>query len=163
MTSNPNPRKKAEEMRAFVLRRTEDISGVSGTGDVAEGAEFSDGTVSLRWLSANPTSVVFHDNGIASVEAVHGHSGATKIVWLDGRGNLEARREADLRDEVTDLRKEVGVLRDKLATKSTEYDVLTVRAQDGGISDDEIDRLADAVWAKIGGRIAASVPAGSTP
>ena len=70
-------------IRRFVLSRTEDISGVSGTGIVAEGIEFSDGTVALRWTSANPTSVVFHDNGVESVEAIHGHSGATKIVWLD--------------------------------------------------------------------------------
>ena len=74
-------------MRTFVLRRNEDISGVSGTGIVAEGIEFSDGVVALRWLvpagnpgSGNPTSVVFHDNGMASVEKIHGHSGATEIV-----------------------------------------------------------------------------------
>jgi hypothetical protein len=38
----------------------------------------------LRWLSAWPTSVVFHDRGIEAVEAVHGHGGATRIVWQDG-------------------------------------------------------------------------------
>lgn len=59
-------------MRTFVLRRNEDISGVSGVGIVAEGIEFSDGVVALRWLvpsgnpgSGNPTSVVFHDNGMS--------------------------------------------------------------------------------------------------
>lgn len=70
-------------VRRFVLSRDKDISGVSGTGIVAEGVEFSDGTVGLRWVGANPTSVVFHDNGVKSVEAIHGHNGATKIVWLD--------------------------------------------------------------------------------
>ena len=69
--------------RLFVLSRTVDVSGVSGTGIVAEGIEFSDGCVALRWLGGNPTSVVFHDNGIASVEAIHGHSGNTRIVWGD--------------------------------------------------------------------------------
>lgn len=68
--------------RAFVLRRTEDVTGVSGTGIVAEGVEFSDGTVALRWTSAWPTSVVFHDRGIASVEAVHGHGGKTHVEWV---------------------------------------------------------------------------------
>jgi hypothetical protein len=68
-------------VRAFVLRRVADISGVSGTGDVAEGVEFSDGTVALRWLSDWPTSVVFHDRGVEAVEQVHGHGGATQIVW----------------------------------------------------------------------------------
>ena len=72
--------------RRFVLRRNVDVSGVSGTGVVAEGVEFSSGVVALTWLSAWPTSVVFHDRGIASVEAVHGHGGATRIVWLDPEG-----------------------------------------------------------------------------
>lgn len=67
--------------RAFVLQRITDVSGVSGTGIVAYGAEFPDGCVALRWAGGNPTSVVFHDNGIASVQAIHGHGGNTQIVW----------------------------------------------------------------------------------
>jgi hypothetical protein len=77
-------------VRTFVLRRNQDVSGVSGTGVVAEGIEFSDGVVALRWLvpagnpgSGNPTSVVFHDNGMASVEKIHGHSGATEVVFSE--------------------------------------------------------------------------------
>lgn len=69
--------------RPFVLLRRTDVTGVSGTGVVAEGVEFADGSVALRWLSEWPTSVVFHDRGIASVEHVHGHGGATEVVWLD--------------------------------------------------------------------------------
>lgn len=68
--------------QAFLLDRREDVTGVSGTGPVAEGVRFSDGTVALRWTSDWPTSVVFHDRGVESVEAVHGHDGRTKIVWL---------------------------------------------------------------------------------
>lgn len=67
--------------RAFVLQRNEDETGVSGTGVVAEGVEFSDGVVALRWTSAWPTSVVFHERGIESVEAIHGHGGKTTIEW----------------------------------------------------------------------------------
>jgi hypothetical protein len=70
--------------RTFVLRRHQDISGVSGVGDVAWGVEFPDGTVVLRWNSAWPTSVVFFDRGIEAVRAVHGHDGRTVIHWLDG-------------------------------------------------------------------------------
>ena len=66
----------------FILMRTTDVSGVSGTGIVADGVAFPDGTVALRWRGGNPTSVVFHDNGVASVEAIHGHGGATRLVWL---------------------------------------------------------------------------------
>lgn len=69
-------------MRAFVLQRDVDETGVSGTGVVAEGVEFSSGVVALTWLTEWPTSVVFHDRGIESVEAIHGHGGKTKIVFL---------------------------------------------------------------------------------
>lgn len=68
--------------RAFVLVRHEDETGVSGTGVVAWGVEFPDGVVALRWKSAWPTSVVFHDKGMEAVEAVHGHGGKTEIVWV---------------------------------------------------------------------------------
>lgn len=69
--------------RRFLLWRDEDVTGVSGTGCVAEGIKFSDGTVALRWRSQWPTSVVFHDRGIDAVEAVHGHGGATEIDFID--------------------------------------------------------------------------------
>lgn len=69
--------------RRFELHRDQDVSGISGAGVVAEGVEFTSGVVALRWLSEWPTSVVFHDRGMAAVEAVHGHGGATRIVWLD--------------------------------------------------------------------------------
>jgi hypothetical protein len=69
--------------RQFELHRDIDESGVSGVGVVAWGVEFPDGVVALRWISDWPTSVVFHDRGMAAVEAVHGHGGKTRIVWVD--------------------------------------------------------------------------------
>jgi hypothetical protein len=66
----------------FVLRRHTDISGVSGVGDVADGVLWPDGTASVRWRGEHP-SLVFWDRGRVSVEFVHGHQGATEIVWLD--------------------------------------------------------------------------------
>jgi len=76
--------------RRFVLDRRSDPTGISGTGVVAEGVEFSDGVVALRWLvpegnpgAGDPTSVVFHDNGVGSVYKIHGHGGQTEVVWLD--------------------------------------------------------------------------------
>lgn len=84
--------------RPFALVRDEDVSGVSGTGVVAEGVEFSDGSVALRWTGATPTSVVFHDKGVESVIAVHGHGGCTRIVWAVGQGEQGAAVHAlDLR------------------------------------------------------------------
>jgi hypothetical protein len=69
-------------MRMFQLHRSTDVTGVSGTGIVAEGVEFTDGTVCLRWVGKYPTSVVWHDGGIASVEHVHGHDGLTLVRFL---------------------------------------------------------------------------------
>lgn len=69
--------------RRFVLQRHEDVTGVSGEGVVAEGVQFSNGVIALRWLSEFPTSVVFHDRGVDSVEAVHCHGGKTQMVFID--------------------------------------------------------------------------------
>ena len=69
--------------RVFVLNRLEDVTGVSGEGIVAWGVEFPDGVVAIRWKSEWPTSVVFHDRGMAAVEAVHGHNGKTEIVFQE--------------------------------------------------------------------------------
>lgn len=68
-------------VRVFTLERDVDETGISGVGTVAEGIEFSDGVVCLRWLSEWPSSVVHYDRGMASVEAVHGHNGKTRIVF----------------------------------------------------------------------------------
>lgn len=68
--------------RRFVLRRAVDISGVSGTGDVAEGVEWSDGTVAVRWRGKWATTVVW-DYGLDALLAVHGHNGHTVVRWLD--------------------------------------------------------------------------------
>jgi len=38
-------------VRRFHLRRIEDESGVSGTGIVTEGIQFSDGTCAMRWMT----------------------------------------------------------------------------------------------------------------
>ena len=68
-------------MRAFVLQRDEDVTGVSGTGVVAEGIEWADGRVTIRWCVGEHRSTVMWDD-LASVHAIHGHDGRTRIVWL---------------------------------------------------------------------------------
>ncbi|MEU1630845.1 hypothetical protein ABZ746_37505 [Streptomyces sp. NPDC020096] len=68
--------------RRFVLRRHEDVTGASGTGVVAWGVLWPDGTASVRWAGER-ASAVFWQGGVADVEFVHGHNGATEIVWLD--------------------------------------------------------------------------------
>lgn len=69
--------------RVFVLQRHIDVGGASGVGLVAEGVEWSDGTVSLRWKGDTP-STTFWQAGISAVEAVHGHGGATELLYLAG-------------------------------------------------------------------------------
>jgi hypothetical protein len=68
--------------RRFELYRHRDVSGVSGTGVVAEGVEFSDGAVALRWLGRYPSTVAWA--GIEPAMATHGHDGMTELRWLDG-------------------------------------------------------------------------------
>lgn len=69
-------------MRRFELQRDVDVSGVSGTGVVAEGVVFSDGAAAVRWIAGEHRSTVVWDD-VESVEAIHGHGGATRIVWQD--------------------------------------------------------------------------------
>lgn len=65
-------------MKIFYLNRTEDESGISGTGRVAQGFIFDNGKVCITWLSEHP-SVTVYDN-IGEVRAIHGHQGKTEIV-----------------------------------------------------------------------------------
>lgn len=68
-------------MRRFHFLRTEDASGVSGCGRVAEGVVFTNGKVALEWLS-NHASTNLYDS-LTDVELIHGHEGRTKIVFED--------------------------------------------------------------------------------
>lgn len=70
-------------MRRFVLERTEDVSGVSGTGTVAEGVEFSDGKVALRWVTNHEHQSTVIWDSILSVDVIHGHDGRTQVRWVD--------------------------------------------------------------------------------
>lgn len=68
-------------MRRFILERLEDETGVSGTGVVAEGVEFWDGTCALRWKTKHRCSAIY--DSILVLEAIHGHGGKTKVIWID--------------------------------------------------------------------------------
>jgi hypothetical protein len=73
------PRREGRNMRTFHLDRSEDHTGTSGTGKVAEGVVFSNGWCALTWLTEN-TSVVFYPS-ISVLEAIHGHEGRTRVVY----------------------------------------------------------------------------------
>jgi hypothetical protein len=73
-------------MRTFVLRRSEDVSGISGTGDVAEGVVFDSGKVVVAWnphkTLAKVTTVVVFDS-VDDVVKLHGHDGRTRVEWQE--------------------------------------------------------------------------------
>jgi hypothetical protein len=68
-------------MRRFILVREVDVTGVSGTGKVAEGVVFADGTVAIRWLGDTPSTVVWAS--LDHAMRVHGHNGATVARMID--------------------------------------------------------------------------------
>jgi len=67
-------------MRLFVLNRTKDETGISGTGIVAEGVEFSNKKCVIAWLTEHTSTAIY--DCIEDVEAIHGHDGKTQIMWL---------------------------------------------------------------------------------
>lgn len=67
--------------RRFHLVRDVDVSGTSGTGIVAEGTLFSSGKAVVAWTTRY-SSVAVYDS-LAELEAIHGHQGRTRIVWID--------------------------------------------------------------------------------
>jgi hypothetical protein len=67
--------------RRFLTYRTTDVSGISGTGIVAEGVQFHTGQCVLCWRTDKSSIAVY--GSIEELELIHGHEGATKIVWLD--------------------------------------------------------------------------------
>jgi hypothetical protein len=66
-------------MKLFYLQRNEDASGVSGTGRVAEGVQFSDGTCVMRWLTY--VSSIGHYANMDDLVFIHGHEGRTIVVF----------------------------------------------------------------------------------
>ena len=69
-------------MKTFTLRRVEDESGISGTGDVAQGVEFDCGYVVLCWTTTQVSvpTVGWYPN-IDAVVKIHGHNGKTIVAW----------------------------------------------------------------------------------
>jgi len=73
---NPRPRR-------FQLYRKDDVSGMSGTGIVAEGIRFRDGKCAYRWTSTPRTTQIAPS--IQDVRHIHGHNAKTIIRWMDER------------------------------------------------------------------------------
>jgi len=66
-------------MKSFVVIRTEDVSGISGTGEVAEGVEFHDGQCAISWYGRHQIVEIAAD--LKTWLEVHGHGGRTTLKW----------------------------------------------------------------------------------
>lgn len=67
----------------FVLRRHEDVTGISGTGIVADGALFPAAGKSkavVRWRGERGSTVTW-DN-VRHVQEIHGHDGRTTVEFI---------------------------------------------------------------------------------
>ncbi|MFI1889851.1 hypothetical protein [Streptomyces jumonjinensis] len=75
------------EHRRFYLQRDVDTTGPSGTGRVADGVVWHDGTASVIWRSPRPSIAFWYrsGDGMTDAEWVHTHCGGTgtRIVWID--------------------------------------------------------------------------------
>ena len=68
-------------MKLFHLYRSEDQTGVSGTGPVVEGVEFTNGWCAIRWLSERSTLCFYQS--MSDVRSIHGHGGRSELVVHD--------------------------------------------------------------------------------
>lgn len=69
------------KFRRFILVRDEDVSGVSGTGVVVQGCQFENGKAVMRWVSETSSVAIYES--IEDIIKIHGHNGATRLVWVD--------------------------------------------------------------------------------
>jgi hypothetical protein len=75
------PEPEESTVRRFELHRQTDVSGVSGTGIVADGVLWEDGSATIRWRGDRPSIVHWQD--IEHAHSVHSHGGFTEFVFLD--------------------------------------------------------------------------------
>ena len=71
-------------MKRFRLNRIVDVSGISGTGYVAEGLIFSSGKCVVNFTGTNNkvVSITVYDK-LQDVVDIHCHNGSTILEWID--------------------------------------------------------------------------------
>lgn len=65
-------------IKTYRLLRKQDVSGVSGTGHIADLALFQDGSCVVRWRTEFRSTCVYASFDAALI--IHGHGGATEFV-----------------------------------------------------------------------------------
>lgn len=73
------PMSPGEDLRTFSVVRVGDVSGTSGTGSVAKGVVFPDGTTVVQWQTRARSVVVF--NSYVDALYIHGHGDQTGFVF----------------------------------------------------------------------------------
>lgn len=77
-------------MKIYDLIRAVDLTGVSGTGRVAQAIEFDSGKVAVAWCASNhPRSVAVYDT-LDEAKLVHGHSGTEFVEVINVKFALSA-------------------------------------------------------------------------
>ena len=71
--------------RRFLVVRHEDVSGVSGTGIVCEGIQFSDTHAAIHWIGSKYPWTTPAPEGVVAIKDIHGHGKKTELVWVDGK------------------------------------------------------------------------------
>lgn len=81
-------------MKIFKLNRKQDVTGVSGTGIVAEGVIFKSGKVCLCW-NGDISSIVIYDT-IECVKKIHCHNGSTFIEYDEPSIKITKHKESSI-------------------------------------------------------------------
>src|SRR5688500_19565367 len=86
-----------EGMRRFMMRREQDASGVSGTGLVLEGVQFSTGVVVIHWLTPPPRGSISVFASLEQFMLIHvlpHPDNHTALVFEDGEELVDVRSAA---------------------------------------------------------------------
>lgn len=70
--------------RRFRVWPRENLIGASRDAAYAEGVQFTDGSVVVRYIRGIPTSIVYPERGIDAIRQGVGFGGPGDIEWLDG-------------------------------------------------------------------------------
>lgn len=70
---------KGGKLKTFKLIRSVDVSGISGTGPVAEGCVLSDGEAVLHWFGEHGSVSIYKN--VEAITFVHGHNGLSQVVF----------------------------------------------------------------------------------
>ncbi len=82
-------------MRSFTMQRKADASGVSGTGLVLEGVQFSTGVVVIHWLTPPPRGSISVFDSLDQFLAIHVEphpDNGTALCFDDGEELVDVRQ-----------------------------------------------------------------------